>query len=60
MDSLTEQVRCSRVFFFFLTKNVFQLAWCMLELVEADIAGVILVPVLMEGAEWGPHGVRKV
>jgi len=31
-----------------------------LELVEDDIAGVILVPVLMEGAEWGPHGVRKV
>jgi hypothetical protein len=60
MDSLTEQVRCSRVFFFFLTNNVFRSPWCILELVEADKAGAILVPVLVEGAGWGPHGVRKV
>jgi len=31
-----------------------------MELVEADKAGAVMVPVLVEGASWGPHGARKV
>jgi hypothetical protein len=53
-------VRSSRVFFLFLTNNVFNSPWCMMELVEADAAGAVLVPVLVEGAAWGLHGARKV
>jgi len=57
---LAEQVRSSRVFFFFLTNKLFESAWCMMELVEADKAGAIMVPVLVEGASWGLHGARKL
>ena len=60
MDSLAQHVRSSRVFFLFLTNNIFNSPWCMMELVEADAAGAILVPVLVEGASWGLHGARKV
>jgi hypothetical protein len=60
LDALAQHVRSSRVFFLFLTNNVFNSPWCMMELVEADAAGAVLVPVLVEGAAWGMHGARKV
>ena len=60
LNTLAQHVRSSRVFFLFLTNNVFSSPWCMMELVEADAAGNFLVPILVEGAAWGEHGVRKV
>jgi hypothetical protein len=60
LDSLAQHVRASRVFFLFLTNNIFSSPWCMMELVDADFAGAILVPILVEGSSWGAHGARKV
>ena len=59
LPELEAHVRESRTLVFFMSTNIFQSAWCMLEVTIAVESGIEIIPILVEGSVWGKKRERR-
>ena len=57
LPKLKASVRASGKLVFFMSPNIFESDWCMLELCTAVDSGIEVLPVTVEGTTWG-NGAR--